>query len=141
MTQPKSPGSAPARNLIEALDDLEDDIPLSEEEQDAVLRDAQFDLASSLTSTLALVAQERLKREREAVESGSASWLATLQGLEGQLVHRPRAESLALIQALASREPSAARHLALHPGYESSSDRELDLLVAALQSLTRPATR
>ncbi len=129
MTEPKS-----MPKLIEAIRHLDDHIPLTPQERKELLPSPAL-LAAAKKRALDTIERAQQAQRRQALATATAQREEAVARLKGRIVHRPRAESLSLIQALVARSVAGAQHLAFYRDYESSPDEDLDLLVAVLQDL------
>ncbi len=119
-----------------SADPMDDDRPLTPEEEDAILAEENVDVAAGLQRAMNVIAREKARRAmtgRESVLGLWAGWLAGFRDLDGDLPHRSRAESLARIRELAAKSAPIARQLATHAGYQEMSEAELNQLAAALE--------
>ena len=121
-------------DFLGTLEHLEDQIPLTPQEQATMLPPANV-IAASLKKLMQTVEQEQARRAQVRLDAGRAGREAAVRKIRASVVHRSRAENLALITAMRSKSPAHARTVAFFRNFETAPDEDLDILVADLQAL------
>ena len=134
MSNRKSPDQ-PRRNLYEALERMEQEIPLLPEEQDKLLREANYDVDAGLKEVTAMFDQADVDAKRARLATDAARNLAEFGKAAVTAVRRTRDENLARIRELLARLPEGTPQLAYFRNFESAPDGDLDSLVADLEAL------
>ena len=121
--------------LLNALDRLDDSVPMEDAEVGQVLAGAGIDPRAELARALVLVenalALERSERyARAANERGDA-----LRRLSAGVTPRPRAQNLARLRQLQATAPTGSELHANFKNFETASDEDLDRIVAEFEHL------
>ncbi len=121
-------------NLLDALEAMEDQIPLTPEERAQHLPSPEA-MAAGLKRLMDTVEAAQAQRAQQALEPGRAGREAAVRKLKASVVHRSRAENLKLIATYRSQRPEMAQRVAFYRNLDDVPDEDLDLLVADLQAL------
>lgn len=124
-----------AQNFVYRLVELDESVPLSNEEARAILREAGVDPAHELKRALALVEVEEQKQRQARFAKADAERKATLARMSSPKQQCSRPQLLYRLDELKRLAPPEAQPQTYFKNFEAASDDDLARIVADFEHL------
>jgi hypothetical protein len=122
-------------DLLDALDRLDDSVPIEKDEVGQVLAEAAIDPRAELVRALAVLERAEARERANRFARAETGRRAALRKLSGTVATRSRSENLARLRQLQAMVPTGSQMQANFKNFETASDDDLDRIVAEFEHL------